>query len=113
MKEPSKVTEVRRFLGMANQLSKFTPNLADLTKPLWNLLSKQNQWTWGEPQRKVYAAVKKALTQNPVLAPFDPSFPTIVSAECLLLWTGSGPASGAGEQREASRCLHFKGHVAH
>jgi len=81
MKEPTNITEVRRFLGMANQLSKFTLNLADLTKPLRDLLSKQNQWTWGEPQRKAYAAVKKALAENPVLAPFDPSLQTTVSAD--------------------------------
>ena len=81
MKEPNNITEVRRFLGMANQLSKFTPNLADLTKPLRDLLSKQNLWTWGEPQRKAYAAIKKALTESPVLAPFDPNIQTTVSAD--------------------------------
>ncbi len=31
MSPPTTVTEVRRFLGMANQLSKFSPNLADRT----------------------------------------------------------------------------------
>ena len=38
--EPLKsVSELRRFLGMANQLGKFSPSLADLTKPLRELLS--------------------------------------------------------------------------
>ena len=28
------VSELRRFLGMVNQLGKFSPNIADLSKPL-------------------------------------------------------------------------------
>ena len=43
MRPPTSVGEVRRFLGMVNQLGKFVPNLADLTKPLRDLLSKRMQ----------------------------------------------------------------------
>ena len=39
---PKNVSEVRSFLGMINQLSKFTDHLADKTKPLRDLLSKKN-----------------------------------------------------------------------
>lgn len=46
MSAPKTVTEVRRFLGMINQLSKFSPHLANLTKPLRDLLSSKNQWSW-------------------------------------------------------------------
>ena len=45
MKEPKNVTELHRFLGMINQLGKFTPNLAENTKPLCDLLSSKNQWS--------------------------------------------------------------------
>ena len=45
MKAPTNITEVRRFLGMINQLSKFTPNLAQMAKSLRDLLCKKNQWT--------------------------------------------------------------------
>ena len=34
MKYPTSVSELRRFLGMVNQQSKFSPHLADQTKPL-------------------------------------------------------------------------------
>ena len=33
------VSELRRFLGMVNQLGKFSPNIAELSKPLRELLS--------------------------------------------------------------------------
>ena len=34
MEAPTNVSELCRFMGMANQLGKFSPNLADLTQPL-------------------------------------------------------------------------------
>ena len=81
MKEPTTVKEMQRFLGMANQLSKFTPHLAEITKPLRDLLSTKNQWTWGHAQKQAFSAVKEALTKSPILALFDPNLETTVSAD--------------------------------
>ena len=39
MPRPTNITELRRFLGMVNQLNKFSPNLASHLKPLHELLS--------------------------------------------------------------------------
>ena len=75
------MSEVRRYLGMANQLSKFTPHQANTTKPLRDLLSKKNQWSWGQPQRQALAEVKEVLTKHPTLALFNPERPTTVSAD--------------------------------
>ena len=44
MKAPDSVTELQRFMGMTNQLGKFIPNLAELTQPLRELLSKSSMW---------------------------------------------------------------------
>ena len=51
MAGPTNVSEIRRFLGMVNQHSKFSPKLAELTKPLRDLLSKTNQWMWGQKKK--------------------------------------------------------------
>ena len=40
---PNNVGDVRRFLGSVNQLTKFISDLADVTKPLRDLLIKNNQ----------------------------------------------------------------------
>ena len=42
MPEPTDVSGIRRFLGMINHLGKFTPHLAEITKPMRDLLSKKN-----------------------------------------------------------------------
>ena len=81
MKEPENITELRRFLGMTTQLSKFTPNLAETTKPLRDLLSTKNMWVWGEPQQKAFQQLKRQLSSTPVLALYHPDRLTTVSAD--------------------------------
>ena len=78
---PTIVGDIRRFLGTVNQMSKFAPNLADVTKPLRDLLVKGNQWVWGEAQQRAFNEVKCMLTTIPVFALFDPIFDTILSAD--------------------------------
>ena len=39
MEPPHNITELRRFMGMANQLGKFSPHLAEISQPLRELLS--------------------------------------------------------------------------
>ncbi len=41
MEKPQNHTELRRFMGMVNQLSKFTPNIAEFSQALHELLSTQ------------------------------------------------------------------------
>lgn len=78
---PTNVSDVRRFLGMVNQLSKFSPNLADMTQPMRELLVKENAWAWGDAQEKAFGSVKRALAASPVLALFDPNLETVLSAD--------------------------------
>lgn len=78
---PTNIGEIRRFLGTVNQMGKFAPNLADVTKPLRDLLVKGNQWVWGEAQQRAFDEVKQMLMTTPVLALFDPTFDTILSAD--------------------------------
>jgi transposase InsO family protein len=78
---PQTVSEVRRFLGMANQMGKFVPNLADMTKPLRDLLCKDHQWIWDHAQQTAFESVKTILSSTPVLVLYDPNARTIVSAD--------------------------------
>ena len=75
------VSEMRRFVGMTNQLSKFIPCSADLMKPLTELLSSKRTYLWGPSQKEAFAKVKEVLTNTPLLALYDPSADTKVSAD--------------------------------
>ena len=62
MLPPTNLTDLHRFLGMTNHLSKFIPNLADRTKTLRDLLIKDSEWIWGMPQQKAFEDVNCVLT---------------------------------------------------
>jgi hypothetical protein len=81
MEPPTNISEVRRFLGMINQLSKFCAGLAEKTKPLRDLLSTKNVWLWGPAQEEAFQSLKTALSSAEVLAMYNPSYRTVVSAD--------------------------------
>ena len=80
-KQPTNGKELRRFLGMANHLSKFTPNLAETTKSLRDLLTSKNHWTWGQAQQTAFNKIKQCLSSSPVLAIYDFNKATTVAAD--------------------------------
>lgn len=45
---PTKVRELRSFLGMASWYRRFIPDFATIAKPLHHLLKKSQRWQWGE-----------------------------------------------------------------
>ena len=81
MERPQNVTDLRRFMGMANQLGKFSPNLAELSQPLRELLSTKRVWSWGPPQEKSFTDIKQELTRPAVLCLYNPEAPLKVSAD--------------------------------
>ena len=81
MPEPKSVSHPRRFLGMVNHFSKFTPKIAEKGKPLRDLLGKKAQWLWGQDQQQSFEELKKLLSSEVVLALYNPDRTTIVSAD--------------------------------
>ena len=79
IKVPNSVSELRRFLGMANQLA---PHLAEISQPLRELLSPRQSWHWGPAQEKAFAKVKEELIHPTVLTLYDPND----FGRCLILW---------------------------
>ena len=89
MKQPSTVTEIRRFMGMVNQLGKFTPVIAECSQPLRELLVKNRTWTWGPSQAKAFQDIKEALTKPQVLALYNPEADTKISADASAYGLGA------------------------
>ena len=75
-KVPENITELRRFFGMAQQLSKFTPALSEASEPLCDLLSTKNTWMWTKVHEVAFENTKKELSKAPVLAHYDIHKPT-------------------------------------
>ena len=86
---PENVGDVRRFLGIVNQLSKFAPHLAETTKPLRELLVKGNAWVWEDAQRIAFTRIKETLTAAPILSLFDPNLETIVAVDASSFGLGA------------------------
>lgn len=100
VKEMSRLADnqaVRRVLGMTNYVRKFAPNLADFTKPLRDLLKKDNQIIWEESVHGPYLEeIKHVLTRAPVLKYFDPDKQTTLQCDASM--------NGLGD------CLMQEGH---
>ena len=78
MKAPTTVTELRRFMGMINQLNKFSPHIAHLSQPLRELLKADTTWLWTPIMR---IKLKEEISSSRVLAHYDVNAPTKISAD--------------------------------
>ena len=79
MEAPQSVTELRRFMGMVNQLGKFSREL----------LSSKNTWRWGPHQDRAFSNVKEEITRPTVLAHYNPNARTKISADASSFGMGS------------------------
>ena len=84
---PKNLHEIRSFLGMVNQFSKFTLNLADITKLIRELLVKNTAWTWGPPQQHAFDKIKKALITSPILTLYDSNKATKIAADAYPMFS--------------------------
>ena len=81
MPPPQSVTEVRRFMGLVNQLGKFSSRIAEISQPVRELLRSDRAWVWGPDQQKAFEAIKQELVKPTVLALYNPEAETKVSAD--------------------------------
>lgn len=74
--EPTDVTHLKSFLGLANYYRRFINGFAAIAKPLYHLTKKDVEYQWQAIHQTAFDALKKALTEAPCLhAPsFDEPF---------------------------------------
>lgn len=61
-REPQNEGELRSFLGLANYMNKFIPNLATIDEPLRRLLVKEVKFDWSPEQANAFNQIKKAMS---------------------------------------------------
>jgi hypothetical protein len=66
-KEPTTVTEVRKFLGFTGYYRYFVPNYSKIARPLLDLTKKSTPWHWEERQQHAFDELKNRMCSKPVL----------------------------------------------
>ena len=64
---PTKVTELRSFLGLANYYRRFIKGYSKIAYPLTDLLKKEKKWEWDAECQAAFQKLKDAITSEPVL----------------------------------------------
>lgn len=64
---PTKVSELRSFLGLANYYRKFIHNYSKKAAPLTELLKKERKWCWDATCTDAFEKLKVAVASEPVL----------------------------------------------
>ena len=106
MPAPTDKQGVQRILGMVNYLQKFAPDLADLAKPLRDLVKKENEFVWEqEVHGKCLEKVKNVLTKAPVLKFFDSQKRTVLQCDASLGGLGACLLQDGHPVAYASRAL--------
>ncbi|RVW19712.1 Retrovirus-related Pol polyprotein from transposon 17.6 [Vitis vinifera] len=65
---PTKVPQLRSFLGLVNYYRRFIKGYSARSAPLTDLLKKNKAWEWDERCQQAFENLKKAVTEEPVLA---------------------------------------------
>ena len=68
---PKCVKDVQKFLGLANYYRQFIEGFASITRPLHDMVKKNQKWDWTEKQEKAFKELKKWFTKELVLAVLD------------------------------------------
>jgi hypothetical protein len=82
---PKNVKDLRGFMGLAQQLAPFNPDLAHMTATMRPLLKKGSAWLWLEEHEKEFIKAKELLTSKHVIKPFDPTLKTVLLTDASRL----------------------------
>ena len=72
---PQNITDLRSFMGLAQQLGCFLPDLAHILATLRPLLRKDTQFLWLPDHEEAFRAAKKILTSDALVGYYDLSKP--------------------------------------
>ncbi|POM68359.1 Pol protein [Phytophthora palmivora] len=65
---PRSQKDLRKWLGLANYLHKYSAGYAELARPLSDLLKKDADWVWEHQHQYAFDSIKTSIQHAPVLA---------------------------------------------
>ena len=101
---PKDLTSLRSFLGLANQLGHFIPDLAMATCKMRGLLKKGVVYMWLPEHEQEFHFVKELLTSPLLVHYFDPTLPTTLLTDASKL-NGLGYALIQHDEKGALRLI--------
>ena len=78
---PTSRTEVKSFLGLAGYYRRFVPGFSEKARPLNQLTEKGQRFQWSEACESSFQALRRALTEAPVLTLPDMRRPFILDTD--------------------------------
>ena len=81
MPEPTSKTDVKRFLGFVQFLSRFLPQLSTIDAPLRELEKTDVEFDWAPPQQQSFMKIKELVAQAPVLQYYNVEKPVTIQCD--------------------------------
>ena len=89
MSAPTSRQELQTFLGLANYMGPFIPNLSTLTAPLRELLKESHQFDWSPAHQEAYNKIKDSISSEVTLTYFDPKKEITLQVDASLKGLGA------------------------
>ncbi|XP_058449424.1 uncharacterized protein K02A2.6-like [Malaya genurostris] len=75
-RRPRNAVEMRSFLGLANYVGRFIPNLSTISSPLREMTLKGSKFRWTDESEQSFDRIKTALSNPKHLGYYSPTYPT-------------------------------------
>ncbi|GMG17786.1 unnamed protein product [Phytophthora fragariaefolia] len=99
---------LRKWLGLANYLHKYSANYAEMARPLTNHLMKDVVWSWTSEAQQAFEAIKNSLQSAPILALPDEDRPYSVVCDASDFAIGCAQLQVDAEGRERVVCFQSR-----
>ncbi|UYV83994.1 hypothetical protein LAZ67_X000845 [Cordylochernes scorpioides] len=86
---PKNVKQVRSFLGLCGYYRRFIKNFSKISKPLTCLTEKDKRFVIGPAEIEAFETLKKKLTEEPILAHFNPDARIEIHTDASIVGLGA------------------------
>ncbi|KAM7286060.1 uncharacterized protein ISCGN_032945 [Ixodes scapularis] len=107
---PTSRKQLQAFLGLLNFYASFLKGKTEVAEPLHRLLDHEQEWKWTGEHQWAFEKLKKLLSSDAVLVPYDPKRPLVLCCDASPVGVGAVLAHRADDGKKqpiayASRTL--------